>query len=83
MKVSELITRLQAVENKDRVVVLSRDCEGNGYSELYSMADDQQFSASEGEIGMKKLTDAAREAGFGEEDVMAHGEPAVVLWPGS
>ena len=76
MTVKELIERLQA-EDQDRIVVLSRDAEGNGFDTLHTI---ETASYEDGEIGIEALTDDLIKQGYGEEDVR-EGQPALVLWP--
>ena len=82
MKVSELIEHLKN-EDQDRIVVLSKDSEGNGYSPL-AIVDTcayKEESTWYGYIGFEELTDDDRRAGFTEEDIIKDGIPAIVLWP--
>ena len=85
MTVKELIEELSKLENQDRIVVMSRDAEGNGYSPLYclSHAAYQAESTWSGEIGLEPndLDDEAREEGYTEDDVLEDGVPAPVLYP--
>jgi hypothetical protein len=76
MIVKELIEILEQ-EDLSRVVVLSRDQEGNGFGECSGFSTQ---SYSDGEIGLEKLTDELRKQGYSEEDVR-DGKPALVLWP--
>lgn len=81
MKVRELIELLSKHE-PDRVVVMSRDAEGNGYSPLARMwtgAYRAQATWS-GEVGLERLTPEAKDEGYTEFDVIS-GEPALVLSP--
>ena len=78
MTVRELIALL-GTHDPDRLVVLSRDAEGNGYEPLRIVAT-AAYDEAEREIGLEVLTDDDRAAGYGEEDV-GRGVPAVVLWP--
>lgn len=68
MTVKELITELQKLD-PNRIVIMSKDAEGNGFSPLAELetADCIEYSAFEVELV---------EDGCSEE-----GEPAVVLWP--
>lgn len=79
MTVKELIEILNKVENKDKLVVMSRDPEGNGYSPMYCI--DENCSYDDGEIGLETLTDELKAGGYSEEDVK-DGAPAIVLVPG-
>jgi hypothetical protein len=81
MTVKELIEVLEG-ENPDRLVVMSKDSEGNGFSPLAD-ASTESYQASctwAGEIGIEKLTPELEKDGYTEEDVM-DGVPALVLWP--
>jgi len=82
MTVAELISKLLGV-NPDRVVVMSKDGEGNSYSPLYKTETATYVADTtwEGEIGLEELTDDLRKMGFAEEDVKENGVPALVLWP--
>ncbi len=82
MKVKELIKLLESVD-PDRLVILQKDGEGNGFSPLcdvYTGAYTLETSYS-GEVYLEELTDELREQGFGEEDVCIDGEKAVVMCP--
>ena len=81
MKVRELIELLQQVD-PERVVVLSRDSEGNGYAVL-SAVETMAFlpDGSYGEVYLEELTPELEAQGYSEEDVREDGEPALVLWP--
>lgn len=57
--VAELIEALRQ-EDQDRIIVLSRDPEGNGFSVLRS-ASAQSYK--DGEIGLEKLDAEAKKAG--------------------
>ena len=81
MTVKELIVLLQE-EDQDRIVVMSKDAEGNYYSPL----DDMHACAYRaettwyGEVGLEELTEEDKENGYTEEDVI-DGEKAIRLWP--
>lgn len=81
--VQELIDELMEVEDKSRLVVMSKDAEGNRFSP-YADSSYQAYLADStwsGEIGLEKLTPELEEKGYSEEDVMEDGVPALVLWP--
>ncbi len=81
MKVKALIKLLQD-ENPDAEVIVSSDPEGNSYHKLYQVGESAYVEAGYGvEIGLLKLTAADKKAGYGEEDVLENGKPAVVFWP--
>ena len=79
MTVKDLIAKLETM-GPERVVVLSRDEEGNGY-ELCRVVETGMFG--DGEVGLEAadLTPALRAKGYGEEDVKNVGQPCVCLWP--
>lgn len=81
MTVKELIEELKK-EDGDRIVVLQKDAEGNGYSpyeECYTAAYVAETTWY-GEVGLEELTDDFRQQGYGEEDVL-DGQPALILRP--
>lgn len=82
MTVEQLIKKLEKIENKKRIVVMSRDAEGNGYSPLSGFweASYKAETTWSGEVGLEKLTKADEKAGYSEEDVLK-GTPALVLTP--
>lgn len=41
--VGELIKLLEEVEDKDRVVIMSKDAEGNSYSPFYNISDNMVY----------------------------------------
>ena len=77
MNVGELIEQLKDY-NPKRLVVMSRDPEGNGYGPLAAIAT---AAFANREIGEEKLTEEMIKRGYTEEDVMEDGEPALVFWP--
>jgi hypothetical protein len=79
MKVKELI-KILSKENPERVVVLSMDEEGNGFSPL-SGVQRASFDEDEQNIGIEELTDDHKEEGYSEYDLLENGIPALVLWP--
>ena len=82
MTVAELVKMLKAFE-PDRVVVLQKDAEGNGYSPLIEAYPGMYRAETTwyGDVGLEALDDGLRERGFTEEDVMHDGERALVLVP--
>ena len=81
MTVAELIELLKEVE-PSRIVIMSRDAEGNGYSPLEGTwkgvyVPDSTWS---GDVGLEILTVEDEDAGFTDEDVLS-GEPALILCP--
>lgn len=82
MTVKELIAKLQQVE-PDRIVILQKDAEGNGYSPLEGADDNAVWQAikyGRGEVRMQTLTDKLRRQGYSEEDT-GEGQPCLVLYP--
>lgn len=75
------LAELVADGQGDRVVVLSRDEEGNGFSELRDLDNNARFSERDGEVGLERLTAELKQQGFTSEDVKRSGKPALVLWP--
>lgn len=82
--VGQLIRDLGAFD-ADRLVVMSKDGEGNGFSPLAGVgtASYEADSTWSGEVGMEQheLTEEKRKEGYGDEDVLQDGVPALVLWP--
>lgn len=82
MTVKELIEALSK-EDPNRIVVMSRDAEGNGCSPLadwWSGAYRADTSYS-GEVGLEKLDETSKLAWHSEEDVVVGGRPAIILCP--
>lgn len=82
MTVKELIAKLQQVE-PDRIVILQKDSEGNGYSPLSGIDDNAVYQPEttwRGEVKMQELTDELRRQGYSEEDT-GDGQPCLVLYP--
>jgi len=79
MKVKELIKLLQKTD-PNRLVVMSCDAEGNGYSVLAG-GNEIAFNEEEGEVGLEFLTEKDEAQGYSDEDVMHDGKPAFVLCP--
>jgi hypothetical protein len=80
MKVKELIQQLKQ-EDPERVVLVSRDEEGNGFLELRELGTSAGTNGGyEWEIGLEELTDELKKQGYSDEDVM-DGVPVLVLWP--
>jgi len=77
MNVRELMEALSELP-PDMLVVVSRDAEGNGFTPVH---DIETAMYSKGEIGYSELTPELEEQGYCEDDIMADGEPSVVLWP--
>lgn len=79
MTVGELMQRLRAMP-KSRLIILQKDPEGNGYLPLGGIDQNCRWDAENSEVGLGKLTDAAKESGYSEEDV-GNGKPCIVLFP--
>jgi len=80
MTVAELIEELKQ-HDPNRLVVMARDTEGNGYSPLYDTLYTGAYCKSFGEFGLEKLTDEDKRRGYTEEDVYEDGVPALCLYP--
>ena len=82
MTVAELIECLKQTD-QDRLVIMAKDGEGNGFSPLADTGASAYRADStwSGEIGIEELTEARKEKGYSEEDVMDDGVKAFVLWP--
>jgi glucose dehydrogenase len=82
MKVKELKKILEKVD-ENRIVIMQKDEEGNGYSPLDGISDEENYKANSawsGEVGYEKLTPELKKAGYGEDDTL-EGEPACILFP--
>jgi len=71
MTVKELIKELEKIENKDRVVVMSKDGEGNSYSPLADFWEGayEAETTYSGSAWLDKLTPEDMVGGYTEEDV--------------
>lgn len=82
MKVKELKKLLESVD-ENRIVILQKDAEGNGYSPLSGVDDNCKYnpdSTWSGEVGIEKLTPELKKKGFSTEDI-GRGKKALVLFP--
>jgi hypothetical protein len=81
VRVKELI-ELLSKENPERIVIMSRDAEGNGYSPLSSLWAGAYKADTTwcGEVGIESLTPELRQQGYGEGDI-CEGQPAIILSP--
>lgn len=81
MTVRELIEQLSSVE-PDRIVVMSKDAEGNGYSPLADWWGGSYKAETTwyGEAGLESLTPEMEAKGYGDGDVV-RGVPAIILQP--
>ena len=81
MTVSELIALLKK-EDPERIVIMAKDTEGNGYSPLYGMWSGAYLAETAwyGEAGIETLTQTDIDEGYTKEDVI-DGVPAIVLVP--
>lgn len=80
--VKELIEILQK-EDPNKVVVMSRDPEGNGYSTLCDIDGNSRHDLETGETGLETLTEDLKVAGYTDEDVMSYPDAVscIVFWP--
>lgn len=81
LTVGELIEKLQHFA-QDRMVIMSKDLEGNGFSPLYAMyhGSYEAETTYSGNAGLEELTDELVEQGYTEEDVV-DGISSVILYP--
>jgi len=82
MTVKELIEALKKIDNQDRIVVMSKDGEGNSYSPLADFGEVAYIAEStwDGTVGPEELTDEMRKDGWEEDDII-EGDPAIVFYP--
>jgi hypothetical protein len=76
---------LQDIEDQDRIVILQKDSEGNGFSPLYDIDDNFVYDKDDKSVLLEKLTPDLIEEGFSEEDLAPddmNTEKALVLFPG-
>lgn len=82
MTVKELIIELQKIKNQDRLVVLQKDPEGNGYHKLMGIDDNAVYDKEYREVQLERLTKDLKDEGFSEEDLGSDDmEKALVLFP--
>lgn len=77
--VGQLIDALSKVKNKNRIVLMSSDPEGNSFRALYEVEVDNIAGREDGyefEIGPERAAE-----GIDEDCVLEDGKPAIVLWP--
>lgn len=80
MKAKNLIKILK--KNPEALVVLSKDPEGNGFSELCDVDGNSRFNKEDREIGIRELNSELIERGYSEEDLGHENWPeCFVLWP--
>ena len=82
MKVKELKKLLDSVD-EDKIIILQKDGEGNGYSPLSNIDSNCVYEADStysGNVGIEFLTPELRKQGYSEEDMLV-GESALVLYP--
>lgn len=81
MKVKELIELLQR-EDPERLVIVSRDAEGNGFSTL-SCVERSRFDTKGRQSGIDVLTPELAKRGYGPEDLLEGPNVvrSVTLWP--
>ena len=82
MTIRELIDKLNHVENKDRLVIIAKDSEGNDHSPISCFWEGNYDAKTTwwGEVGLDVLTNELVDNGYTEEDVSA-GYPALILCP--
>jgi hypothetical protein len=85
--VGELIDILKKY-NQDRVVILEKDAEGNGYSLFRGVWEGAYREEGRNgkvrwsmDVGLDTLTDKDRDNGFTEKDVIKAGKLALILHP--
>jgi len=81
MTVRELIALLKK-KNPERIVIMAKDTEGNGYSPLHGMWSGAYLAETtwSGEAGIETLTQTDIDERYTKEDVI-DGVPAIVLVP--
>jgi len=85
MTVGELKKALDGID-EDRIVILQKDSEGNGFSPLDSLDDNATYETdpdsgwSGGEVALEKLTPELEAQGWSEDDI-GEGPKALVLVP--
>jgi hypothetical protein len=82
MRVKELKKLLENI-NDERMVILQKDAEGNGYSPCRGIDDNCAYDADStysGTIGKQVLYEEDKKRGYSEEDI-SKGKPALVLYP--
>ncbi len=85
MTVGELISELQSMPS-ERMVVMQKDAEGNGYSPLRGADTDDVLvyladSTWSGDVGISEVTPEYEREGYHAEDIIEDGVPCVVLFP--
>lgn len=63
-----------------RIIVAASDSEGNSFVEIDNV-ELMKYDPEEQSVGMEKLTEELKEAGYSKDDVMKRGVKAFVLWP--
>jgi len=76
--VKELIKKLEN-EDQERVIIMSRDPEGNSYSPFENFWTGA-YSEEGREAGLDQLTQEDEDYGFTEDDIL-EGTPALILQP--
>lgn len=66
MTVKQLIKQLSKMD-QNRIVVVSMDPEGNGFSTVEAINDGMRFQ--DGEIGYEKITPTMKTQGYTEDDI--------------
>ena len=86
MTTTQLIKALQEADpTGERAVIVSSDSEGNEFHLLTEFGDFHacayRLNGRELVTGLEKLTAQARKDGFGEDDILEGGKPALILFP--
>jgi len=81
MTVKELIEFLSR-HDPDRIVIMAKDAEGNGYSPLSDgwIGRYRADTTWSGDVGLERLTPQLKKDGYSQEDVI-DGDPALILCP--
>lgn len=81
MTVKEL-KELLNIHDDNRIVIMSKDAEGNSYSPLCHAYEGSYLATSTwaGEAGLESLTEEDIRLGYTEEDIL-DGVPALILKP--
>jgi len=82
MTVGDLIKQLEKLDST-KLVVLSKDAEGNTFSPLADIDDTMVYKAEAswyGYVGFDALTGKLKSLGFDEADIIEDGTPCVILW---
>lgn len=83
MNVKELIELLNSVEDKDRLVIIQKDSEGNNFSPFENIwtGTYEPYTSWSGRVGLDELTEEDIKEGFTEDDIIDNGTKALFLYP--